>query len=212
MKSFLMTTDIAEQRQAELKRRARDGRSAGRVGGVQIRVAAFQRGDAQGVVAMLRRCSAATLYHRFHGLTDGVSHITRVLADAAGQELYGAWSGDSCIGLASLAVDGDGSVHIGVLVEDRWQRQGAGSALTGALVDRARDRQLPSLVADVLAEDQFIVPLLARISPITTSFVYGGYRVRLVLERGLCPAPLPGMDPGHDKRAESLGLRMPTRP
>ena len=119
---------------------------------------------------------------------------------------------DGCIGLASLAVDGDGSAHIGVLVEDRWQRQGAGSALTGALVDRARDRQLPSLVADVLADDQFIVPLLARISPITTSFVYGGYRVRLVLERGLCPAPLPGMDPGHDKRAESLGLRMPTRP
>jgi hypothetical protein len=89
MKSFLMTTGIAEQRQAELERRARDGRSAGRVGGVQIRVAAFQRGDAQAVLAMLMRCSAATLYHRFHGLTDGVSHITRVVADAAGQELYG---------------------------------------------------------------------------------------------------------------------------
>ncbi|MFI5040949.1 MAG: GNAT family N-acetyltransferase [Acidimicrobiales bacterium] len=102
--------------------------------------------------------------------------------EAPDHDAYGAWSTDRCVGLASLAVDGDGSAHIGVLVEDSWQRQGAGSALTAVLAGRARKRRLPSLVADVLAHNQFILPLLARIGPITTSVACGGYAVRISLE------------------------------
>lgn len=143
-----------------------------------IRIAAVERGDAEAVLAMLGRCSSTTLYHRFHGITDGVAHATQVLADI-GQDAYGAWCGDRCVGLASLAADGDGSTHVGVLVEDGWQRQGVGSALLAALLNRAGERQLASVVADVLADDHFILPLLARIGPMRTSFACGSHTVRL---------------------------------
>jgi GNAT superfamily N-acetyltransferase len=150
--------------------------------GTRVRIAALRRGDAEAVFAMLSRCSAATMYHRFHGVTDGISHATKLMAGAADLSAYAAWHADRCVGLASLALDRDGSTHIGVLVEDGWQRRGVGSSLMGALVDRARERRLSTLVADVLADRQFILPLLARIGPTTTSVVNGGYRVRVGLE------------------------------
>ena len=149
-----------------------------------IRVVALERGDADAMVAMLGHCSPTTLYHRFHGITDGVPHVSQVLADTAGQDGFGAWCAESCVGFASLAVDGDGSTHIGVLVEDEWQRRGVGSALMAALLHRARERRLPCIVVDVLAEDQFILPLLARIGPITTSSAHGSHTVRLGLRGG----------------------------
>ena len=111
-----------------------------------------------------------------------VATAPKVLANTAAHEAHGAWSGGHCIGLATLAVGGDGSAHIGVLVEDGWQRRGAGAALMTALTGRARERRLPSLVADVLAQNQFILPLLARIGPIRTSVTYGGYTVRISVE------------------------------
>ena len=130
---------------------------------------------------MLGRCSASTMYRRFHGLTDGRAHAVEVLRGGPDQDAYGAWSGDRCIGLASLALDSDASTHIGVLVEDGWQRRGAGTALMVTLVHRARERRLSSLVADVLADNQFILSLLARVGPITTAVVPGGYRIRISL-------------------------------
>lgn len=153
------------------------------IGRHEVRIVALEQSDTEDVFAMLRRCTKASLYRRFHGVTDGTSHATHALAGADGQDAYGAWSGDRCVGLASLALDQDGSVHIGVLVEDSWQRRGAGSALVATLVERARARRLPSLVADVLADDHFILRLLARIGPVTTTLAYGEYRARVELER-----------------------------
>jgi GNAT superfamily N-acetyltransferase len=153
------------------------------VGRHEVRVVALEQSDTEEVFAMLRRCTNASLYRRFHGVTDGTSHATNALAGADDQDAYGAWSGDRCIGLASLALDRDGSVHIGVLVEDAWQRRGAGSALVATLVERARHRRLTSIVADVLADDRFILRLLARIGPVTTTLAYGEYRARVELDR-----------------------------
>jgi RimJ/RimL family protein N-acetyltransferase len=147
----------------------------------RVRIAALQRDDADAVLAMLGRCSAASRYLRFHGATDGVSHAKWVLGNPAGVHTYGAWNGGRCIGLASLAV-GDDAAHIGVLVEDYWQKRGAGTALAKALVARARAGRLSSIVADVLGENRFILPLLARIGPVATAFVSGGYTVRIDLD------------------------------
>ncbi len=148
----------------------------------RTRIAALERRDKEAVVAMLGRCSAASLYHRFHGFTNGVSHATEASLSAADHDAYGAWSGDCCVGVASLVIDSGASAHIGVLVEDSWQRRGTGSALVAALAGRALERGRPNLVAHVLADDRFIIRLLARVGPITTSFVYGGYMVRVDLE------------------------------
>ena len=79
---------------------------------------------------MLGRCSSMTLYHHFHGITDGVAYARHVLANADGHDSYLAWSEDRCVGVGSLHV-GEDQAEIGVLVEDSWQRRGVGTALLG---------------------------------------------------------------------------------
>jgi GNAT superfamily N-acetyltransferase len=150
----------------------------------RVRVGALHVSDAPAVRAMLGRCSRATLYKRFHGFTDGVAQASHALADA-NQDVYGAWSADGCVGMASLAITEEGHGAIGVLVEDRWQRRGAGSALVAALVERAHEVRLTSFIVDILADNYFIIPLLARIGGVTTTFGYSGYRVRVGLESPL---------------------------
>jgi len=165
--------------------------ASGTTGQDRIRIASLEPGDTESIVAMLERCSATTLYHRFHGVTSGVPHATQVLMNGSADDAYGAWSAENCIGLASLGAAVDGSADIGVLVEDRWQRRGVGSALVMALVHRARDRRLSTLGADVLGDDRFILPLLARIGPMTTSIDFGGYTARIDLEQGTGTRPGP---------------------
>jgi GNAT superfamily N-acetyltransferase len=160
----------------------------------RVRVRALHVGDTPAVRAMLGRCSRATLYKRFHGFTDGVAHASHALADA-NQDVYGAWSADTCVGMASLAVTEEGYGDMGVLVEDRWHRRGAGSALVAALVTRAKQLDLPSLVADILADNYFIIPLLARVGGITTTFAYSGYRVRVGLGSPLTASAIRGNFP-----------------
>jgi GNAT superfamily N-acetyltransferase len=175
-----------------------------------IRVAALRRRDREAVLAMFARCSAGTLYRRFHGVTNGVFHAVE-LVERGDQDAYGAWSGDLCIGVASLADDDHGSTHIGVLVEDGWQRRGAGSALLTALVARARQRRLPALMADVLADNGFILPLLDRVGPTTSDFSYGGYRVNVAIEQGRRPGPPPrSAQPKPASRRDTCCRRQPT--
>ena len=157
----------------------------------RVRIRGLHMGDSPAVRAMLGRCSRATPYKRFHGFTDGVAHASHALADA-NQDVYGAWSAGTCIGMASLAVTEEGFGDIGVLVEDRWQRRGAGSALVAALVTRAKQLHLPSLVADILADNYFIIPLLARVGGITTTFAYSGYRVHVGLGSPLTASAIRG--------------------
>jgi GNAT superfamily N-acetyltransferase len=156
-----------------------------------VRVSLLDGDDIPAVTAMLGRCSRATLYKRFHGFTDGVAHASQALA-GPDQGAFGAWTGGTCIGMANLAVDEEGYADIGVLVEDRWQRRGAGSALIAALVERAKALRLAGLIADVLADNYFLLPLLARVGAITTTFAYSGYRVRVGFRAPLAAAAIRG--------------------
>ena len=101
----------------------------------EVRLTVLDQRDVPAVIAMLGRCSRATLYRRFHGFTDGVAHASQTLA-GLDQHAYGAWSGGRCIGMASLAVDGEDYGDIGVLVEDAvaaaWRRLSAYRRIGGA--------------------------------------------------------------------------------
>lgn len=121
-------------------------------------------GDDDAVAAMFRRCSTATLRHRFHGFTDGMNYLNRQLrtSDAIVVAKYGT----SCVGLGVLA-GGSGTWDIGVLVEDDWQRRRIGTRLVEALVAEARRCQVTTIRADVLAEDSFLVGMLRRIGPVS---------------------------------------------
>jgi hypothetical protein len=74
--------------------------------------------DTEALLAMLSRCSRASLYHRFHGFSDGVAYFGALLRDGPSDQTLLAWYGSACVGVASLGVGAMGIFHLGVLVED----------------------------------------------------------------------------------------------
>src|SRR5580692_9864101 len=71
--------------------------------------------DLEAVLAMLARCSRVTLFHRFHGITDGVAYYGALLRDRVDQTLL-AWHGSTCVGVASLGVGATRAIDLAVLV------------------------------------------------------------------------------------------------
>jgi len=125
---------------------------------VAVEVARATVVDTEAVLAMVARCSRMTLFRRFHGPSDGVAYARAVLDRQPGDETLVAWKRPACIGLATLGRDEGGIAHLGVLVEDAWQRRGVGSRLVTALLDGARAKGVSRVHVDVLGDDRFITP------------------------------------------------------
>ena len=119
------------------------------------------------VLAMAARCSRTTLFHRFHGFTDGVAYFTALLRERSPHETHLAWCRSRCIGVATLAANAGGTADLGVLVEDHWQRQGIGARLVSSLLINARERGMTTLHADVMSDDGFLLEALSRIGPLS---------------------------------------------
>ncbi len=132
--------------------------------------------DTPAVLEMMARCSRSTLFHRFHGYTDGVKYTRVLLSGRSGHQTLVAWRNGSCVGLATLSID-EGLTHLAALVEDAWQRRGVGSRMVGVLLAGARTSGITSVHADVLGEDEFILRLLRGIGPLKVSFDSGTYSV-----------------------------------
>jgi GNAT superfamily N-acetyltransferase len=109
--------------------------------------------DRTKLIEMFDRCSLDTVVRRFFGLVRQLP--ARYLDDvlAGRPELHDAvvarLADGPIVGLASLGT-GDGPPELGVLVEDAWQQRGIGTALVDALLVRARDRGVATIVASVL--------------------------------------------------------------
>jgi GNAT superfamily N-acetyltransferase len=138
--------------------------------------------DTPAVLAMLGRCSPATLFHRFHGPSDGVVYTRALLARQSIDETLVAWHDEACVGLATLSRDREGTPHLGVLVEDAWQRQGVGRQLVSTLLGQARAHGVRHVHADVLGEDRFLVQALRRAGSMTVAIASGSYSVDIDLE------------------------------
>ena len=139
----------------------------------EVTVRKPERADAEAVLAMLRRCSRTSLYHRFHGFGDGGAYFAELLRNRPTDQTMLAWHGRACVGAATLAAGAARIPDLGVLVEDAWQRRGIGTRLTALLVDRARSTGVTSVHADILNEDLFILRALRRLGPLTTTFERG---------------------------------------
>lgn len=146
-----------------------------------MQVTPAAREDLAAVLAMMERCSPRTLFHRFHGVSDGRPHMTALLQHPPGDEVLAAWDGSACVGLAMLGRDAAGTVHLGVLVEDAWQRHGVGARLVADLLRRARRNGVRRVHADVLGEDAFIVTALRRVGPLSVSIESGTLSVEIDL-------------------------------
>lgn len=131
------------------------------------------------LLKMVERCSPSSLFHRFHGITDGTAHLRHLVA-TSDHETLTAWSGTRCVGLATLA--GSASSHeLGVLVEDGWQRRGIGTELLTRLVASAQASGIDQIVADVLGEDRHVLSALRRVGALAVTLEWGVYRVRVTL-------------------------------
>lgn len=130
-----------------------------------LRIRAAVLADESAAIAMVRRCSSKTLFHRFHGYADAAGHLRRQW-DGSAEAIFLAWQGQTCVGIGELASD----AHLGVLVEDCWQRRGVGTRLLRAVADEARVRTVAVLHADVLVEDGFLIGALRCIGPLTVSY------------------------------------------
>ena len=139
--------------------------------------------DAEAVLAMVGRCSRASLFHRFHGFTDGLAYFGALLRDPPDDETLVAWSGPTCVGVATLGVSATGIVDLGVLVEDAWQRRQIGTRLIASLLDEARAKGLTTAHADVLVDDAFILQVLRRIAPLNVSADRGSFSIDIDLSR-----------------------------
>jgi GNAT superfamily N-acetyltransferase len=139
--------------------------------------------DIEAVLAMLGRCSRATLFHRFHGFTDGRAYFEAQLRDLPVDQTLLAWRGSACVGAATLGIGADGNLDLGLLVEDSCQRQGIGTRLAASLLEYVRANGVSTVHADALGDDEFILQALRRISPLKVTIESGIFSIDIDLHR-----------------------------
>jgi GNAT superfamily N-acetyltransferase len=143
--------------------------------------------DRQALADMLERCSRLTIQRRFHGprstfpekyLTDAVyrryGHYA-LLAEAADGSVVAL---ASCVSVAVHVAD------LAVLVEDRYQRRGIGSALLEGLLRHADRSGISMFKTNVLAEQQWIVAGLRRYGRCAARVSRGVFDVTMCREEG----------------------------
>jgi len=166
--------------------------------------------DTEALLAMLGRCSRASLFHRFHGFTDGVAYFSALLRDRPAGKTLLAWSGSTCVAVGTLGADSAGLLDLGVLVEDAWQRRGIGTRLIRSLLDDARAKGVTTVRADVLADDEFILRALRRIGRLRVSAELGSFSIDIDL--GGQPRAGAGPVPGSSPVITTRGPKVPAGP
>ena len=135
--------------------------------GVEISFRVVRPDDAPALQRLHARCSERTIYLRFFGSmkklsdeqahyfasTDGVDHFGLVALDPEDPE--------EIIAVVRYArKPGDERAEYAALVEDSWQGQGIGAALTHQLIDEARGNGVRSFYAPVKAGNKRMLNVL----------------------------------------------------
>ncbi|WP_370939117.1 N-acetyltransferase family protein [Amycolatopsis sp. cg13] len=128
---------------------------------VVLRIGTPRDIDAIGAVHL--RCSAKTLFNRYHtGLrTVPRKWLHRLLMPPRGTSLL-AVCGRDVIGFGQLISQRDGTAEVSLLVEDAWQRQGIGTALLARLVVLAAADGITELTAVRLPSNDAMARTAAR--------------------------------------------------
>lgn len=117
-------------------------------GGASIVLRQGRPGDAEGVLALHGRCSAETLFQRYHTGTGTMPRrfLHRLLMPPRGMSLL-AVCGHEVIGLGQLIPGGAEIAEVSLLVDDAWQRKGVGTALMARLAVLAASKGVRKLMA-----------------------------------------------------------------
>lgn len=156
--------------------------------------------DTDAIGAVHLRCSAKTLFNRYHtGLrTVPRKWLHRLLMPPRGTSLL-AVCGRDVIGFGQLISQRDGTAEVSLLVEDAWQRQGIGTALLARLVALAGADGITELIAIRLPGNDAMARTAVRAGLRVETSPDDGTELRLVAARtpqtvsgsrtSLCPAP-----------------------
>jgi GNAT superfamily N-acetyltransferase len=119
--------------------------------------------------------------------------------------------------VATLGVGATGIADLGILVEDAWQRRGVGTRLATSLLESARAKDVTTVHAEVLGDDQFILEALRRIGPLTVAIESGSLSVDIDLgdDHSWSKAPQPPDQEGRlnapsTATQKELGANTPT--
>ena len=120
--------------------------------------------DRVGIEQMWGRCSAETRFQRLHSPCAALprSYLDNVISDPDGSRIAER-VGAEIVGLASLVLTANGVADLGVIVEDRWQRQRIGTQLARELLAGASARQIHLIKAEVLASSAHLLRPLRQI-------------------------------------------------
>lgn len=118
--------------------------------------------DAEQVVAMHDRCSSRTVLHRYHAPVARISlRMARAMLEPTdGTSLVATVDGE-VVGLGMMAATAEG-VELGLLVEDRHQRQGIGARMLRALALDAAGGGVTELVCRVHTENTAVAATVRR--------------------------------------------------
>jgi N-acetylglutamate synthase-like GNAT family acetyltransferase len=139
------------------------------------------------LLALVERCSAETLYRRFHGGADRSirRELGRIAAPTATHRSWVAVSaGGEVRGTATLAWSRSGAVEAAFLVEDAWFRRGIGHSLFAALAAEAAHARVETVVAAVQADNDRAVRFLRAVAPGARPTYVGGAELELAIPVG----------------------------
>lgn len=158
--------------------------------GARVRIRPIRPADASRLVELYGRLSEHTAYQRFFTIMRRLPpDWARMLATVDYRRRlaliaeHDAEAGPELIGVARYEPAGDDAVEIALVVQDRWQKRGIGTALLGALLAAATARGIRKFRAWVLADNRRMLDLLERTTRVTSRRVEGGV-VELTLTPG----------------------------
>ncbi len=131
----------------------------------EIAIRIPNRCDWASIEAMWARCSPETRLARFHAPVSNIPdvYVHAVFDDPSGT-LVAADGNGAVIAIASLIIGRDPRIaELGVIVEDRWQRQGIGRRLVTGLMADAFRRGITDVTATVLSETVAVGAKLSQI-------------------------------------------------
>jgi L-amino acid N-acyltransferase YncA len=148
--------------------------------------------DLASLLALADRCSADTIYRRFHGAADRPirRELERIASPTATHRSWVAVTRDGEVhGTATLAWGRAGTAEAAFLVEDTWFRRGLGRALFAALAAEAARAHVDTVVAAVQADNARAVRFLRAVAPGVLPRYVGGAELELAV-----PVPLVGRE------------------
>ena len=135
--------------------------------GVEIPFRVVRPDDAPALQRLHARCSERTIYLRFFGPMKNLSDDqARYFASTDGVDHFGLVALDPEDPQEIIAVvryarkPGDERAEYAALVEDSWQGQGVGAALTNRLIDVARGNEVRSFYALVKGKNKSMLSVL----------------------------------------------------